>query len=97
MHESKGMRDPTKTSSTHPRPRICFKVYMFFGIHTPKAWIQVHMFINPIAVSFWPLHTIFYHSDHESNERTNPTKTSSTPSKTQTELQSLYVFPNTYS
>jgi hypothetical protein len=41
---------------------------MFFLLHTPKALTQVHMFTNPIAISFWQLHTKFYSSKkHESN------------------------------
>jgi hypothetical protein len=38
-----------------------------------------------------------YSSTHEYNEMTDPAKTSSTPTKTHTLLQSLYVHPNTYS
>jgi hypothetical protein len=52
---------------------------MFFLIHI-KGWIQVHMFINPISVTLLQLPTIFYSSTkYESNERTNPTKTSIAP------------------
>jgi hypothetical protein len=70
---------------------------MFFLIHTPKGWNQFHMFTNPISVICWPLHTILYSSKPESNKIIHPTKTSSTPTKTQTMLQSLYVLPTTYS
>jgi hypothetical protein len=80
-HESNERTDPTKTSSIPTKRSRCYKVYMLFLIYTPKGWIQVHMFTNPISVSFWLLHTISYSSNHESNERTDPTKTSSTPTK----------------
>jgi hypothetical protein len=72
---------------------------MFFLQRTHKGWNQVHMFTNPISVSFWQLHTKFYSSKkHESNEITDATKSHSTPTtKTQTILQSLYVLPTTYS
>ena len=69
---------------------------MVFLIHTFKGWINVYMFTNPISVTFLRLPTKFYSSKYESNEMTDPTKTSSTPMKTQTMLQSLYVLPNTY-
>jgi hypothetical protein len=65
-------------------------------LNAPKGWIQVHMFTNPISVTFLQLPTKFYSSNHESNEMTDPIKTSSTPTKTQTMLQSFHVFPNTY-
>jgi hypothetical protein len=65
---------------------------MFFLIvHNPKGWVQVHMFINPISVTFLRLPTIFYSSNHASNAMTDPTKSRSTPT------HSLYVLPNTYS
>jgi hypothetical protein len=48
--------------AVQPRPRPCYRVHMFFLIYTPKGWMQVHMFTNPISVLFWPLHTIFYSS-----------------------------------
>jgi hypothetical protein len=71
---------------------------MFYLIlPTPKEWIEDHKFTNPISVSFWPNHTIFDSSSHESNDMTDPIKSRSTPSKTQTMLKSLYVLPNTYS
>jgi hypothetical protein len=61
---------------------------MFFLLHTSKGGNQVHMFTNPISVSFWQLHTKFYSSKHESNEIKDATKSHSTPTKTQTMIQS---------
>jgi hypothetical protein len=57
------------------------------------------MCTDPKSVSFWQLHTKLYSSNkHEStNEITDATKSHSTPTKTQTMLQSLYVLPTTYS
>jgi hypothetical protein len=34
--------------AVQPKPRPSYRVEMFFLIHTPKGWMQVHMFINPI-------------------------------------------------
>jgi hypothetical protein len=79
------------------RPIPCYKDYWFFLIHTPKGWIQLHIFSNPISVSFRPLRTKCYSCKYESNERIDPTKTSSTPTKTQNMLQSLHLHLNTYS
>jgi hypothetical protein len=98
-NESNEMTDPTKTISTlQPRPRLCHKVHIFFLIHTSNGWIQVHMFTNPISVSFWPLHTIIFTSTKhvESNVITHPTKSGGTATKTQTMLQTSYVLSNTY-
>ena len=70
---------------------------MFFVLQTPKGWNQVHICTDPISVSFWQLHTKFYSSKkHESNEITDETKSHSTPTKTKTVLQPLYVLPCTY-
>jgi hypothetical protein len=51
---------------------------------------------DPISVHFWPLHTTFYSSEHESNKIMVPTMTSNTPTKTQNLLQRLYVLYHTY-
>jgi hypothetical protein len=96
MNLMKWQTEP-RPEAPQPTPRPWYKVYVFFLIHTPKGWIQVHMFINPISVWFWPLHTILYSSENESNEMTDPTKTSSTPTKTKTIQQNLCFLPNTYS
>jgi hypothetical protein len=62
-YESNEMTEPTKSQSTSTKPRPCYRVHnMFFLIHTPKGWIQVHIFTKPISVSFRPLHPIFYSS-----------------------------------
>jgi hypothetical protein len=96
-YESNEMTDPTKSRSISTKPRPCYRIHMFFLIHTPIGWIQVYIFTNPISVLFRPLHSIFYSSTkYESSEMTDPTKTSSTPTKTQTMLQSLNVLPDTY-
>ena len=80
------------------RPRPGNKDYRFFLIHNPKGWIQLHMFSNPIsAVSFRPLHTKCYSCKYESNEMTEPTKNSSSPTQTQTMLQNSYALPHKYS
>jgi hypothetical protein len=70
-----------------------------FLMHTPKGWIPVNMFTNPISVSIWPLHTIFDNSTkYESNDIPSyPTYSPSTQAKTQTVVQSLYVLPSTNS
>ena len=45
-----------------PQPTTCYKVYMFFLINTTKGWVHLHIFTNPISVSFWPLHTCILYS-----------------------------------
>jgi hypothetical protein len=77
--------------ATQPRPKTCYKVYIFILIHTLKGYNQVHVFTNPISVMYRPIHTTFYSSNHESNKMTDPTKARSTPTKPKTVLQSLYV------
>jgi hypothetical protein len=88
---------PRAVVAVQPRPRPCYRVYMIFLIHTPKGWIQLHMFINPMLVAVWPLHSTCYWCKYESNAMTHPTKSQSTQTKSQTMLQSLYVLPHPYS
>jgi hypothetical protein len=50
QNHSHHIQDPDRAKSYH----------MFSLIQTPKAWIQVNITHNPISVSFWPIHTMFY-------------------------------------
>jgi hypothetical protein len=55
------------------------------------------MSTGQISGQFWPIHGQFYsYIEGSSVERTEPTNSSSTPTRTQTMLQSLYVHPHTY-
>jgi hypothetical protein len=73
-HESTERQRHTQPRAVAPQPshRPCYKVHMFFLIYTPKGWTQVHMFTNPISVTFLQLPTKFYSSNHESNENDRP-------------------------
>jgi hypothetical protein len=57
----------------------------------------MHMFIGPTLDQFRPLHTQIHTLTQLSNKMTDPTKTSSTPTKSNTVLQSLYILSSTYS
>jgi hypothetical protein len=52
-HESNEMTDPSKTSRTPTKtPTMLQSLGMFFLIHTPEGWIQVHIFTDPILAMF---------------------------------------------
>ena len=82
-----------------PRPRPCYKFYMFFLIHTTTGQNQIIMYTDPISVHLLPItswHGKIYSSTQLCNEMTDPTENSSNPTKTQTVLQSLYVVSKTH-
>ena len=73
-----------------------YKVYMFFVIHTRTVWNQVLMFTGPTSGWFWSLPCTFYDPTQYAKEITDLATTRTTPSKSQTVLQSLYLLSNTY-
>jgi hypothetical protein len=85
------MKCHTQPGPVAPQPsqRPYYNVSMFFLIHTTNRWNQIIMLTDTIWVNFWPKNTKIYSSTEVSNEMTDPTRISSTTTKTQTMLPSL--------
>jgi hypothetical protein len=89
-----GCKSICLSTQYQPRPRPCYRNYMFFHKHTPKGWMQVHMFINPTSVSVGPVPTIFDSSTkYESTKYPTQPRAVAVQPRPRT-CKGLYVLPH---